>query len=128
MRKTPTLFYLWIDRSLKHRNIVELIGHQKDTLDIILGLTDSLFNDLILERAQCNLFEKIQEQNKPFPQETILDILLQIAEGMNFLHSRDIVHRDLKSPNILVREIRNLSKLLTDKLLTGISRQSSCYQ
>ena len=28
----------YVDRSLKHKNIVELLGYRKEKLDIILGL------------------------------------------------------------------------------------------
>lgn len=41
--------------------------------------------------------------NEPFTLKEALDILLQIALGMSFLHSHKVMHRDLKPSNVLVR-------------------------
>ena len=38
----------------------------------------------------------------PFTLAAATDIMLQIALGMEYLHGKGVVHRDLKSPNILV--------------------------
>jgi serine/threonine protein kinase len=32
-----------------------------------------------------------------------IDLMLQISEGLSYLRSKNIAHRDLKSPNILVQ-------------------------
>lgn len=45
---------------------------------------------------------KNPEGTEPFTVLAAIDIMLQIARGMEYLHEQDIVHRDLKSPNILV--------------------------
>ena len=41
----------------------------------------------------------------PFPLPAAIDLMLQIAEGMRYLHSRKMTHRDLKSANILVNPV-----------------------
>lgn len=39
----------------------------------------------------------------PFLNFVAIDIILQLSEGMLYLHSKDIVHKDLKLDNILVK-------------------------
>src|SRR5699024_4340468 len=51
----------------------------------------SLFKHLHVIETKFQVFQSIQ-------------IAQQIAQGMEYLHSRDIIHRDLKSQNIFLHQ------------------------
>ena len=52
---------------------------------------------------QTCLNEYIQRYNKPFTQEIVQHLMRQIIKGFVYLHSRNILHRDIKLANILVK-------------------------
>ena len=70
---------------------------------------------MVQELMQKDLAKLIEERMKssseapesprvfPFSIDEVVDILLQIAEGMDYLHRRKVSHRDLKALNILVK-------------------------
>lgn len=49
-----------------------------------------------------HLIERRKLKNKPLEEEQIWRFLLEILEGLRVLHSCGVVHRDLKSANILI--------------------------
>jgi len=49
------------------------------------------------EKIDDRFYKKIN-----YSKQEILDILIQICEGLNYLHNRDIIHRDIKSQNIFL--------------------------
>lgn len=50
----------------------------------------------------AHLIARRKKKNKPFNEETIWIYFLQILTGLHALHSKGVIHRDLKSANILM--------------------------
>jgi NIMA (never in mitosis gene a)-related kinase len=36
------------------------------------------------------------------PENKIMKIFIEVCEALRYIHSRDIIHRDIKSPNIFL--------------------------
>jgi hypothetical protein len=84
---------------LSHPNILPLFCYatRDHSCSLIMELMDGDLHQL-MERLVNN-----ESQDVPFELLEAVDIMLQVAEGMNYLHQNRVVHRDLKSKNILVK-------------------------
>jgi serine/threonine protein kinase len=90
---------------LSHPNIVSLVG-------FIIN-TRNGGSSILLELMDQDLFYYMKEKlanddsdGVPFSHIEATDIMLQIAEGVQYLHENRIVHRDLKSFNIMINRVR----------------------
>ena len=86
-----------IMRMLHHPNIIELINVIEDE------------NNIIIIMEYCNggsLSECLERFNQKFkcgfPEEIIQHFMIQIVDALNYIHDKNIIHRDLKLDNIMV--------------------------
>jgi serine/threonine protein kinase len=66
---------------------------------------DSTECSIVMELMPKTLERHIAERkasHKPFTPQAAVDVMSQIASGMEYLHGQQVVHRDLKPNNILV--------------------------
>ncbi|XP_043482401.1 LIM domain kinase 1 isoform X1 [Leptopilina heterotoma] len=82
-------------RSLHHNNVLRFIGvlYKDKKLHLVTEFI-----------AGGTLRELLHDSNKPLPWEQRTSFAKDIAAGMAYLHSMNIIHRDLNSHNCLVRE------------------------
>ena len=88
---------------LSHPNILSFYCYASNSR------TCSLVVEL-MDKDLCKFIEEKMGNDEPLtPPFDILEavgIMLQIAEGMHYLHNNKIVHRDLKSDNVLVKVVK----------------------
>ncbi|CAM0878063.1 unnamed protein product [Alopecurus aequalis] len=102
VKKMKRKFYHWEEcislrevkalQKLNHPNIVEL---KEVTME-----NHELF--FIFEHMDCNLYDVIRERHSPFSEEEIQKFMLQILQGLVYMHNNGYFHRDLKPENLLV--------------------------
>ena len=84
--------------SLRHKNIIgykeAFYDEKSSTLNIVMEYADD--GDL------SSKIKKMLKKHLQFEENTIWSILIQILEGINYLHKSKIIHRDLKSANIFL--------------------------
>ncbi|XP_014888954.1 mitogen-activated protein kinase kinase kinase 13 [Poecilia latipinna] len=104
-------------RKLKHPNIISFKG----------VCTQAPCYCIIMEYcAQGQLYEVLRAGRKVTPR-LLVDWATGIAGGMNYLHLHKIIHRDLKSPNVLVthNDTVKISDFGTSKELSDKSTKMS---
>ncbi|VDN05815.1 unnamed protein product [Thelazia callipaeda] len=83
-----------IFQMLDHGNIVEMYG-------VIVGDEPAL----VLELCRDSLAKVCSsKKNISLSEEIISNWGIQVARGMNYLHSLNVLHRDLKAANVLIKE------------------------
>ncbi|KAL1968989.1 hypothetical protein VTN77DRAFT_823 [Rasamsonia byssochlamydoides] len=79
-------------QGLHHPNIVQYLGTSADDHHL----------NIFLEYVPGGSIAEMLKQYNTFQEPLIKNFVRQILAGLSYLHSRDIIHRDIKGANILV--------------------------
>jgi serine/threonine-protein kinase/endoribonuclease IRE1 len=107
-------------KMLDHTNVIKLF-HVEEDQDFKYLKNQRVFNNHSKNFSKINIFNRIivlelcdasldrlflkeddpKKYRGPMPPET--EVLLQLAKGLEYIHQRGLVHRDIKPQNVLIR-------------------------
>ena len=90
--------------TVRHPNIVQYLGTHQDP--------DTGLPVLLMELMDNSLTHFLESSTQPIPYHIQVNVCHDITLALSFLHSNDIVHRDLSSNNVLL--VGNIRAKLTD--------------
>ncbi|KAG8640012.1 hypothetical protein MANES_13G016300v8 [Manihot esculenta] len=89
--------------SLREINILLSFHHPSivDVKEVVVGSNlDSIF--MVMEYMEHDLKGLMESMKQPFSQSEVKCLMLQLLEGVKYLHDNWVLHRDLKTSNLLL--------------------------
>ncbi|XP_062217978.1 serine/threonine-protein kinase STY46-like isoform X2 [Phragmites australis] len=86
---------VYIMRKVRHRNVVQFIGACTRQPNLYI-VTDFMLGG--------SVYDYLHKKNSSFKLPEILRVATDISKGMNYLHQNNMIHRDLKTANLLMDE------------------------
>ncbi|KAK7252998.1 hypothetical protein RIF29_37358 [Crotalaria pallida] len=86
---------VYIMRKIRHKNVVQFIGACTQPPNLCI-VTEFM--------ARGSLYDYLHKQRGVFKLPCLLKVAIDVSKGMNYLHQNNIIHRDLKTANLLMDE------------------------
>ncbi|KAF5753084.1 serine/threonine-protein kinase EDR1-like [Tripterygium wilfordii] len=86
---------VYIMRKIRHKNVVQFMGACTRPPNLCI-VTEFM--------AKGSIYDFLHKQKGSFKLPTLLKVAIDVSKGMNYLHQNNIIHRDLKTANLLMDE------------------------
>ncbi|KAH9710745.1 serine/threonine-protein kinase STY17 [Citrus sinensis] len=86
---------VYIMRKIRHKNVVQFIGACTRPPNLCI-VTEFM--------ARGSIYDFLHKQKGVFQLTSLLKVAIDVSKGMNYLHQNNIIHRDLKTANLLMDE------------------------
>ncbi|MDZ8183750.1 MAG: serine/threonine-protein kinase [Nostoc sp. ChiSLP02] len=103
----------------REANVLKKLHHSQiprfhSSLQVKIGTKDFFFlvQDYVDGENFDQLLEQRRSQGKTFTEEEVITLLQQILPVVSYIHSRDVVHRDISPDNLIWRRSDNLPVLI----------------
>jgi len=103
----------------REANVLKKLQHSQiprfhSSLQVKIGSKDFFFlvQDYVDGDNFDQLLEQRRSQGKAFSEEEVITLLQQILPVLHYIHSRDVVHRDISPDNLIWRRSDNLPVLI----------------
>jgi serine/threonine-protein kinase len=103
----------------REANVLKKLQHPQiprfhASLQVKIGSKDFFFlvQDYVDGNNYYQLLEQRETQGKTFSEEEVITLLQQILPVLSYIHSRDVVHRDISPDNLIWRRSDNLPVLI----------------
>lgn len=86
---------VFIMRKIRHKNVVQFIGACTRPPNLCI-VTEFM--------TRGSIYTFLHKQKGAFKLPTLLKVAIDVSKGMSYLHQNNIIHRDLKTANLLMDE------------------------
>lgn len=115
------------DLFYREARLASQMSHPNITTVVDFGEDDQVGAYMVMEYLEGEQLSATLGREKTFSLKQACDVVLQVAEALNYIHSKDIIHCDIKTENILmVRDEGSKRRKQTVKLLDfGLARRAA---
>ncbi|KAK9990072.1 hypothetical protein SO802_025057 [Lithocarpus litseifolius] len=86
---------VYIMRKVRHKNVVQFIGACTQPPNLCI-VTEFM--------SRGSVYDFLHKHRGVFKLPSLLKVAIDVSKGMNYLHQNNIIHRDLKTANLLMDE------------------------